>query len=403
MCFRRVRLLFVSGVSLLVLVVLSVGSGRWGPARDVVRAQDPPTPPAGLVSALVTFVKDGDTIEVEMDGRRDQVRYIGMDTPERGEAFAQAATEANRQLVESQTVLLETDVSEMDRYGRLLRYVYRQDGAFVNAELLRRGLARVLTYPPDVKNEALFARLEAEARADGLGLWSLRAQAWLPRVSMPLVPTPSPLPTATPAPAPTTHPAVRVLPNLYHHVTPDENRSLRVLGQIENQSSSAVARLRVQVQVFDSAGRLIASEQDNARPYMLPAGERTCFEVGFRGVPEGYDRFEANVSLDGRAYERHRLTLVRHSGRKIATHWERDTYEIRGAIRNDRAVAATRAEVVGMLFDHTDRLVGCGTTYESEDALAPDAEQPFMIEYIGKYRNYRDVARYELLALAGID
>lgn len=122
-------------------------------------------------TAVVTRIVDGDTIDVDLAGTTYRVRYIGMDTPERGDFFYHEATEANRQLVEGQTVTLVKDVSETDRYGRLLRYVYLPNGTFVNAELVRQGYAQILTYPPDVKYQELFAQLQREAREAGLGLW----------------------------------------------------------------------------------------------------------------------------------------------------------------------------------------------------------------------------------------
>ncbi len=120
--------------------------------------------------ALCTRVIDGDTIEL-LDGER--VRYIGMDTPEMRpvEAYAKAATEANRELVEEKMVRLVLDVEERDRYGRLLAYVYVDD-TFVNAELVRRGLAQVATYPPNVRHEEHFLKLQRQAREAGRGLWS---------------------------------------------------------------------------------------------------------------------------------------------------------------------------------------------------------------------------------------
>jgi hypothetical protein len=95
-----------------------------------------------------------------------------MDTPERGDYFFSEATEANRALVEGQQVILVKDVSKTDRYGRLLRYVYLEDGTFVNAELVRQGNAVIATFPPDVRHQGLFLELEREARDPGQGLWA---------------------------------------------------------------------------------------------------------------------------------------------------------------------------------------------------------------------------------------
>jgi micrococcal nuclease len=122
---------------------------------------------------------DGDTIVVRVDGRTERVRYIGMDTPESVkpgtpvQCFAKAASAENQQLVAGERVKLVSDAEARDRYGRLLAYVYRErDGLFVNAELVRRGYARVLTIPPNVAHAAEFRRLATTARRAGRGLWS---------------------------------------------------------------------------------------------------------------------------------------------------------------------------------------------------------------------------------------
>ncbi len=125
----------------------------------------------------VTRIIDGDTIEVQKGIYLYTVRYIGIDTPETVhpskpvEYFGKEASEKNRELVESKAVRLEKDVSETDKYGRLLRYVWFDD-LMVNAELVRLGYAQVVTYPPDVKYQDLFLKLQKEARDAGRGLWA---------------------------------------------------------------------------------------------------------------------------------------------------------------------------------------------------------------------------------------
>jgi micrococcal nuclease len=139
---------------------------------------DTPAPAAGRTEARVVDVVDGDTIKVDVDGQVYTVRYIGIDTPETVhpdepvEWMGPEASEANRKLVEGQTVYLEMDVSETDRYGRLLRYVYLADGLFVNAELVRLGYAHAVTFPPDVKYQDLLLEMQREAREAGRGLWA---------------------------------------------------------------------------------------------------------------------------------------------------------------------------------------------------------------------------------------
>lgn len=122
-------------------------------------------------TALVTQVIDGDTIVIEGGFR---VRYIGIDAPEihpQLEAYGMEALQANRELVEGKEVRLERDISETDKYGRLLRYVYI-NGTLVNAELVREGLAYAKAYPPDTKYQDYLEELEAEAREAGRGMWA---------------------------------------------------------------------------------------------------------------------------------------------------------------------------------------------------------------------------------------
>jgi micrococcal nuclease len=86
------------------------------------------------------------------------------------EAFGIEARQANRSLVEGKEVRLEMDVSETDKYGRLLRYVY-VDEVLVNAELVKQGLARARAYPPDTKYQDYLAEMEEDARDAGRGMW----------------------------------------------------------------------------------------------------------------------------------------------------------------------------------------------------------------------------------------
>ena len=129
---------------------------------------------ANRQSVKVTRVIDGDTIEIESG---QKVRYIGIDTPEtvhpdmKVQCFGKEAAVKNKELVEGKTVELEKDVSETDKYGRLLRYVYAED-IFVNDFLIRQGFAHASTYPPDVKYQDQLRAAEEEARSNNRGLWS---------------------------------------------------------------------------------------------------------------------------------------------------------------------------------------------------------------------------------------
>ena len=123
---------------------------------------------------LVARVIDGDTIELSSG---EKVRYIGIDTPESVkpntpvQCFAKEAATRNRELVEGKTVRLVRDVSDRDKYGRLLRYVYAGD-VFINEALVREGYARVATFPPDVFHANEFLAAERDAREGKRGLWA---------------------------------------------------------------------------------------------------------------------------------------------------------------------------------------------------------------------------------------
>lgn len=122
---------------------------------------------------LVAKVIDGDTIKL---ANGEKARYIGIDTPETKhpkkavQYFGKEAYEANKKLVEGKKVRLEFDVQPTDKYGRLLAYVYVDD-IFVNAWLVENGYAQVATYPPNVKYQELFSKLQREARENNRGLW----------------------------------------------------------------------------------------------------------------------------------------------------------------------------------------------------------------------------------------
>src|SRR5262249_27610607 len=134
------------------------------------------TEPAATAEALVVHVDDGDTIDVWVEGRRERVRYIGIDAPEiahdgvGGARGGEAAKRLNRALLGSRRLRLAFDPERRDRYGRLLAYVWL-GGTMINVEIVRHGFARVLTIPPNVRYERWFTTAEAEARAASRGLW----------------------------------------------------------------------------------------------------------------------------------------------------------------------------------------------------------------------------------------
>jgi len=146
-----------------------VDTSGESPSPEIRGEQADPSADDSL-GVLVTKVIDGDTIAIEGG---EVVRYIGIDTPEgTKECFAKESTEKNKELVEGKTVRLEKDVSERDRYQRLLRYIWAGQ-VFVNDYLVREGYATAISYPPDVNYQELFRDAEREARENNRGLWSV--------------------------------------------------------------------------------------------------------------------------------------------------------------------------------------------------------------------------------------
>lgn len=119
---------------------------------------------------------DGDTVEARIDGEVEDVRLIGVDTPETVESgtpvqcFGPQASHFTKRQLEGQRVRLVFGIERRDVYGRLLAYAYA-GRRFVNSILVRRGLARSLTIPPNDRFAPLFRTLELRAARSGRGLW----------------------------------------------------------------------------------------------------------------------------------------------------------------------------------------------------------------------------------------
>lgn len=129
---------------------------------------------------VVSRATDGDTIYVEIDGEDLKVRLIGVDTPEtvhpvKGvEFFGREACDVIRARLEGETVRLVADRSQgdLDKYNRLLRYVFLEDGTNFNKWLVENGYAFEYTYGRAYKYQSAFRAAEDRARAATLGLWS---------------------------------------------------------------------------------------------------------------------------------------------------------------------------------------------------------------------------------------
>lgn len=136
-----------------------------------------------MTKGVVTYVTDGDTFTVQTeDGQEQRVRPILVDAPEichrnspkdcEPEDFGLEATDFAEEILLGETVYLEQDVSETDRYDRVLSYVYLENGDMYQELLLAEGLAKVAVYPPDTKYQVHLEKLEATAQENKIGIWS---------------------------------------------------------------------------------------------------------------------------------------------------------------------------------------------------------------------------------------
>jgi endonuclease YncB( thermonuclease family) len=138
---------------------------------NVVALMPTNTPLPLSQQATVVEVIDGDTISVLIDGERYSVRYIGINAPESNQQCGVDATAANTALVGGEQVILVADVSNTDRFGRLLRYVYVRD-LFVNAEMVRMGYAQARAYEPDIAQDETLQSSAQTALAANIGCYA---------------------------------------------------------------------------------------------------------------------------------------------------------------------------------------------------------------------------------------
>lgn len=146
---------------------------------------------ARTFTAEVIRVIDGDTIKVNLQGQTESIRLIGIDTPESrkngkatrdsdrsGQDVAaiisqgkEAAAFTRSRVKKGDTVRIETDVQQRDKYRRILAYVWLSNGTMLNEAIVRAGYAQPATFPPNVRYQGLFLEAARDARRNGRGLW----------------------------------------------------------------------------------------------------------------------------------------------------------------------------------------------------------------------------------------
>jgi micrococcal nuclease len=175
---KRQRKKLISALVFLAIIGLGMLSEKlgWNVTQQPVIQQVNQTTAAGTYRVL--SVEDGDTIVVDMAGKEERVRFIGVDTPEVKDprkpvqCFGKAASNFTKELIGGNTVRLEADPenTNRDRYNRLLRYVYLQDNTLVNAKIIEEGYGFAYTSFPFTKKDE-FKALENQARKQNRGLW----------------------------------------------------------------------------------------------------------------------------------------------------------------------------------------------------------------------------------------
>ncbi|MFH1752755.1 MAG: thermonuclease family protein [Candidatus Omnitrophota bacterium] len=172
---------YIQAIAIILVALIYVGVKNLPSHRGIS-----PGPEKGEFH-YVRRVVDGDTLKMSDNER---VRLIGVDTPEMHhsnklirdsknsgkdiktiQALGARAYEFTKDLCLHKRVRFEYDVVRRDKYGRLLAYVYLEDGTFVNAKIIEEGYGQIMTIPPNVKHADLFKELEKQAREDRKGLW----------------------------------------------------------------------------------------------------------------------------------------------------------------------------------------------------------------------------------------
>ena len=158
------------GILFLILAFKLISNLRKTPIKENIEA----SPTIKQESIELARIIDGDTVIVKINGEEKSVRLIGIDTPEKNECFEKEATEKLKTLIENKKIKLEADNSQddKDKYGRLLRYIYLENGTLVNKKLIEEGAAKEYTYKIAYKFQAEFKETEKMAKEKKMGIWA---------------------------------------------------------------------------------------------------------------------------------------------------------------------------------------------------------------------------------------
>ncbi len=175
------------GKEILIAILMMLGLAVPFPVQTSSETSKPATETTSSTSSIssttlyaVVKVVDGDTLHIDVDGKKETVRLIGINTPETVdprrpvECFGKEASNKAKELLTGREVRIETEASqgERDKYGRLLGYIYRDDGLFFNKYMIEEGYAYEYTYRLPYKYQAEFKSAQKSAEALKKGLWA---------------------------------------------------------------------------------------------------------------------------------------------------------------------------------------------------------------------------------------
>ncbi len=158
------------------LTAFLAASGLTG--YTIVKTTDIQQPNFETREHRITSVIDGDTLKIKTGTLKTRkVRLIGINAPEKGECYFDESKQALIKITESQTINIEKDISGLDKYNRLLRYIIAisddpdEDNIPINYYMIRNGFAFYQSSPPDNRYRDLFITAQRQAQTDNLGLW----------------------------------------------------------------------------------------------------------------------------------------------------------------------------------------------------------------------------------------
>jgi hypothetical protein len=198
-----------------------------------------------------------------------------------------------------------------------------------------------------------------------------------------LTPTPTATPTQTPTPTATpVPPSVKILSG--HYAYTDREGSVHILGELENQTGSAVTNLWIDSSLKSSRNKVLESQTDMVFLSYFPAGKRTCFDIIYVDPPSGWSSY----SLSSPAYS---IATGAQPDLEISSldrsyNSSNGEYTLSGNVRNDGSSYVNMVKVIGSVYDRNDKILGCAYSYITASSLSlnPGGTSSFKIEFYGR-------------------